>query len=74
MTKKKIETETGPRIEISYGARFYVEYGEETIIRMAKYLINDGVEPEEPKEQEQQNQEGTQQATTDQSQVAQVIE
>lgn len=75
LKEKKIEADAGPRIEISYGARFYVEYGEETIVRMAKYLINDGVEPEEPKEQqpEEQNQEGTQQATESQSQVSQQL-
>ena len=53
LKEKKTETEAGPKIEISYGARFYVEYGEDEILKMAKYLINDGTEPEEAAQQSQ---------------------
>ncbi|EAY14297.1 hypothetical protein TVAG_026180 [Trichomonas vaginalis G3] len=44
LKEKKIESEACPKIEISYGARFHSEFGEETIRKMGKYLINDGVE------------------------------
>ena len=61
LKEKKTETETGPKIEVSYGARFYVEYGEEEIIKMAKYMINDGNEPEEQHEAQAETQtQGTQ--------------
>ena len=68
LKEKKIETDTGPKIEVSYGARFYVEYGEEEIIRMAKYMINDGNEPEEQHQQDDASQDPTQTQTQTQSQ------
>lgn len=66
LKEKKVESEAGPKIEISYGARFYTEIGEENLVKMAKYLINDGVEEQDQAQTQQtQQQQGNPRAPPD---------